>query len=147
MLLSQVIVTLKNGLRVGNFSSPHDFTFDDGTILPAVSPKEAERLKVQFIEKSRKEKINNVHIENIQLTFTVTDAILDEMYLWDKRFERQQVDIVLIPLPMLTALKAPDKPSGTENKWTLRGILESPFRCVRIEDRNNKVISSTKFCV
>jgi len=34
---------LKNGLRVGNFSSPHDFLFNDGSILPAVD-KETSRI-------------------------------------------------------------------------------------------------------
>lgn len=29
------IVTLSNGIRVGNFSSNHPFEFEDGTILPA----------------------------------------------------------------------------------------------------------------
>lgn len=31
------ITKLSNGLRVANFSSPHPFTFEDGSVIPAVN--------------------------------------------------------------------------------------------------------------
>ena len=42
------VVRLSNQLLVGNFSSPHQFTFDDGTVLDAVSDYDSMRLKVIF---------------------------------------------------------------------------------------------------
>jgi hypothetical protein len=48
--LRNQIVILSNGKRVANFSSPHEFKFVDGTILPAVSNEDAEKYKVDFIE-------------------------------------------------------------------------------------------------
>ena len=36
------ITTLTNGKKVANFSSPHEFKFTDGSILPAVSDELAE---------------------------------------------------------------------------------------------------------
>ena len=44
------ITKLSNGLKVANFSSPHPFTFDDGSVIPAVNDNESQRLKVNFIE-------------------------------------------------------------------------------------------------
>ena len=44
------ITKLSNGLKVGNFSSPHAFTFEDGSVIPAVNDIDSQRLKVDFIE-------------------------------------------------------------------------------------------------
>ena len=44
------IFTLKNGLRVANFSSPHPFTFTDGTIIPAVEDEKARNLMLEVKE-------------------------------------------------------------------------------------------------
>ena len=48
--MAREIITLSNGKKVANFSSPHPFTFTDGSVIPAVSNEESERLKVTFIE-------------------------------------------------------------------------------------------------
>jgi len=49
------------------------------------------------------------------------------------------VNVVFIPLPMLTAMKEHN---------TLNAIKENtPFRCIRIVDRVNKVVSSTTQCI
>ena len=44
------ITKLSNGLKVGNFSSPHPFTFEDGSVIPAVNNNDSQRLKVNFNE-------------------------------------------------------------------------------------------------
>ena len=38
--LESSITTLKNGVRVANFSSPHNYTFEDGSKLDKVNKKE-----------------------------------------------------------------------------------------------------------
>ena len=42
------ITVLSNGIRVANFSSPHDFEFEDSSILKACSKERAEKLKIIF---------------------------------------------------------------------------------------------------
>lgn len=136
------ITTLKNGLRVGNFSSPHDFKFDDGTILEAVSDTESQRLKVTFNETELNKSIVNGNttliLKDIKLDFGLSDVVRDEMADWLIVQDRGDVDVVLIPLPMLTA---------TESEYSINEIITMPFRCIRIEDRTNKIISSRKFCI
>jgi len=119
------IVTLTNGKRVGNFSSPHSFTFTDGTVLPAVSAEVANHLKVEFHEQ---EEGNG----DISLSFSLSDAVMQEVRMWEK----QGVDVVFCPLPMMTALKE----AGYD-------IRNSPFRSIRIEDRVAKLVSIDKQCI
>jgi hypothetical protein len=132
------VTPLKNGLKVANFSSPHDFEFDDGTILKAVSDEQAQKLKVTFNETESK---GPRGITDIELSFGLSTDVYLEINEWQKLYNAGVVDVVIIPLPMLTALKT------STVKWTPQMISESPFRCIRIEDRTNKVISSRKFCV
>lgn len=126
------IITLSNGKKVGNFSSPHPFTFEDGSILYPVIPKEAERLKVEFIE----EPINDKG--DLKLYFRITNDIGTEVSLWLSAHEAGEVDVVYCPLPMITALK---ETMGEE--W----LIESPFRAIRMEDRIRKLVSIHKQCV
>lgn len=124
------IVTLSNGKKVANFSSPHPFTFEDGTILPAVSNDEAERLKVTFIEEEINER------GDIELTFSLAHQVIMEMRLWTGLWLDGHVDVVFVPLPMLQAMKSLEI-----------SITESPFRAIRLEDRIKKLVSISKQCV
>ena len=124
-----ITVTLSNGKRVGNFSSPHSFTFTDGTVLPAVSNEEAERLKVTFNE--------TLHDNgDVELDFTLSQAVLHEVTNWMLMYQTDRIDVVFCPLPMITALK--------DMKFDIKN---SPFRAVRIEDRINKLVSIEKQCL
>ena len=49
--LENSITTLKNGTRIANFSSPHIYTFDDGTKMDKCDMREAGLFKVQFRER------------------------------------------------------------------------------------------------
>ena len=93
------IITLSNGKKVANFSSPHPFTFTDGSILPAVSPSEAKRLKVTFIEEE-------LPGDDIKLSFELSDSVLAEMDKWVRMKHNDEVHVVFCPLPMITAIKA-----------------------------------------
>lgn len=122
-------VTLSNGKRVGNFSSPHPFIFEDGTVLPACSDYQADKLKVDFIEKEYEG-------GDIELDFRLSTEVKFEMLRWQNDYKLGKVDVVFCPLPMMTALKS----SGY-------GIMKSPFRSIRMVDRIKKLVSITKQCI
>ena len=131
------IIELTNGLRIANFSSPHPFTFTDGSILPEVSIEEAERLKIDFIEKPYEHMTaNGVNYHDIELSFELSDEVLNEVGRWNEKFRNRLVDIVLCPLPMITALK---------NDEVL--LQATPFRAVRMGDRIKKLAEIDKFCI
>lgn len=123
------IITLSNGKKVANFSSPHSFQFEDGSVLPAVSNEESERLKVDFIEE-------DLGGGDIGLKFKLSQEVIEEISNWSNAYFNKLVDVVFCPLPMITALK--------ERGYNLKN---SPFRAVRIEDRINKLVSINKQCI
>lgn len=143
------IVRLTNGLIVGNFSSPHDFTFDDGTVLPRVSDYDSMRLKVNFEETIVDDKIvrqntsipcdDTNYISTVQLYFTLSQEVDWEMETWMKLYEHNDVDVVLCPLPMIQALQ--------QNSDDLKSLLDGPFRAVRMKDRIKKTASINTFCI
>ena len=138
------IVRLSNGLLVGNFSSPHDFTFDDGTVLPRVSDYDSMRLKVNFNETIIDDKIvrqgnESNYISTIQLDFTLSQEVDWEIETWMKIYEHKDVDVVLCPLPMIQAMQ--------QNSDDLKSLLDSPFRAVRMKDRIKKTASINTFCI
>lgn len=127
------IITLSNGKRVANFSSPHPFTFTDGSILPAVSDEEAERLKVTFIE-------TNYLRGDVGLRFELSKEVMLEVNKWHDVFIAGEVDVIFCPLPMITALKE----HGFQRGAT---IFSTGFRSIRIEDRIKKLVSIDKQCI
>lgn len=72
------IVTLSNGLRVANFSSPHDFNFTDGSILPTVDAEKSKRLSMESIE-------TVIAPYTIELKFQNTVTVKLEITLWWER--------------------------------------------------------------
>ena len=132
------VVRLSNQLIVGNFSSPHDFTFEDGTILPAVSDYDSIRLKVNFNETVVDDNLAKKY-KTIMLDFTLSDEVIREMNVWHKMWQHNDVDIVLCPLPMIQALQQTDD--------DLKSLLDSPFRAVRMKDRIKKLSSIDTFTI
>jgi hypothetical protein len=132
------VVRLSNQLIVGNFSSPHDFTFEDGTILPKVSDYDSIRLKVNFNETVVDDNLAKKY-KTIMLDFTLSDEVIREMEVWHKMWQHNDVDIVLCPLPMIQALQQTDD--------DLKSLLDSPFRAVRMKDRIKKLSSIDTFTI
>ena len=135
------VIRLSNQLLVGNFSSPHPFTFDDGSVLPAVSDYDSMRLKVNFNETVIDSKSVGFigTVQTISLNFTLNDEVRNEMEVWQKMWEHNDVDIVLCPLPMIQALHKIDDGLGT--------IFDGPFRAVRLKDRIKKLASIDTFSI
>lgn len=138
------IVKLTNGLRVGNFSSPHDFVFEDGTVLPAVSDDKSRRLKVDFIERFHAHQ-TPVHcserIDIVSLNFELSGDVFKEISEWIGLSDEGHVDLVLCPLPMITALK---KDKAMLNSLRVAGH-QYLFVAVRIADRVKKQLYINKF--
>lgn len=168
--MAREIITLSNGKKVANFSSPHSFTFTDGSEIPAVDAEESVRLKVTFNEDVDED-------GDVKLSFTLSDAVIKEMEYWMNMYTDNKVDVVFCPLPMITAIKEEilefDKeysrmelqaeiPGGLP-VWELDQYFEryspkvydagvynlkaSPFRAVRMEDRIEKLLSIEKQCL
>ena len=134
--MTMPIVTLTTGLRVANFSSPHSFRFTDGSELGACS---ADRANLG--------KLNSVEVEtdrglwvDIDLEFKMSPEC-DEMLraAWD-RWTSGAVDVVIVPFPVLNALKADDD-------WCVDDDpKEHPFRTIRSADRVTKLNHHNRFC-
>lgn len=119
-----------------NFSSPHPFKLDDGSTLPACSDEDAEKLKVTFIE-------NDLGDGDISLSFSLSRQLFSSFRLMSQISKQLEKDlnvrvIVFIPLPMLTALKS-------RYRYEISQLKNLPFRCIRMVDRIDKVVSTTKF--
>lgn len=127
------IITLSNGKRVANFSSPHPFIFEDGSVLPAVSNEEAERLKVTFREISY-----GITPGDIGLEFELNGPVMQEMVKWQELHVTGKVDVVFCPLPMMTAL---------HEQFGRHYVIGTPFRAIRMEDRIKKLVSIHKQCI
>jgi hypothetical protein len=125
--MTMPIVVLKSGVKVGNFSSPHPFRFDDGTVLEACDP---ERCKAGALESREVEHPTPLGTIDIELQFSMSpecQRMLDESADTD-------ADIIIVPFPVLDCLKRESKPLGK-------------CRVIRMVDRVNKIASSTRFCV
>lgn len=126
-------VTLKTGVCVANFSSPHSFTFDDGSVLEHCAPEMANALKLDAVEIEHRWPIgfNSGLGVDVELSFKLTKEVAEALL----ELEHDPcVDIILVPLPVMTALKSADMPIGKA-------------RVCRVADRVTKVICSNKFCL
>ncbi|HSN71491.1 MAG TPA: hypothetical protein VLT59_08270 [Steroidobacteraceae bacterium] len=127
------IITLSNGLRVGNFSSPHPFNFVDGSVLPPADP---EDVKCGALTATETPQPGIKGTTDIDLKFEMSTSCAALLYSWRTLANEDKVDIVLVPLPVKTALERVGTP--------LRG---SPFRVIRVADRTTKAIFIDKFCI
>lgn len=130
---SAPVVTLSSGVRVANFSSPHPFQFDDGSVLPGCSPERANALMLHAEEVESPTRLAGVL--DIELLFMMSDAVRDEL---GRLVIRDDSDVILVPLPVMHAVKESDP--------GFRLAALSKARTCRVVDRVAKTISSTRFC-
>jgi len=131
------IVVLKNGTRVGNFSSPHEFRFDDGSVLPACPP---ERVQAGALEVQEATVRHPKGWTDIKLNWTLSDSCCRLISESAALFAQDHVDVVLVPLPVMTVIKR-------DLHVVSRDIASWPFRVVRVADRTSKVIHADRFCI
>ena len=118
-------ITLTNGLKVMNFSSPHPFTFTDGSVLPAVDADTARALMLDAVEVEHK----TGQWTDVELVFKLNAAVSAAI----NKAQASDVDVVLVPLPVLSAVKTAGLPIGK-------------LRVCRVADRVTKTICVDRFC-
>ncbi len=139
MLSPMPTIKLANGVTIGNFSSPHPFTFDTGEILPACEEDRARALTLEVVE----EEVCRPLWTDVSIKFSLSDAVKAEFLRIHREVSLDDWDnyatIILVPLPVLESVKA-------EDYWGPPGIRER-LRVVRMKDRVNKIIWHNRFCV
>ena len=128
------IVQLKNGLRVANFSSPHPFTFDDGTVLPACDSDRCNAMSLRVVE----DEIVGARWTDISIHFHLTPLVIEEL---TRVASLPEIDIVLVPFPVLQCIQSHRCEQIVPTCWITK------FRVIRTVDRVSKIISSSRFCI
>jgi len=124
------IIELANGVKVANFCSPHPFNFTTGETLPACSPERVKALSLKVVEWTGRNP-NNPDITDIEISFELTDEVVRALELAQER----EVDVVLVPFPLLAAVKE----AGSFPRF-------SKIRVIRSADRITKAIHPDRFC-
>jgi len=125
-------VELRSGVRIANFSSPHPFRFNTGEELGACSKERANALMLSSTEEESK---NPGGWTDIHLSWGMTSAVLSAL---NRECSREDVDIVLVPFPVMTALK-------DSGDWE-DPLYRTKVRVCRMADRVTKVLFSDRFC-
>ena len=162
-------MTLSNGLRVANFSSPHPFNFVDGSWIPRCDPERVKALELCCYEETEARSMRTpgykVHFTDIRISWTLTEPVMRAL---DDLEADNSVDIVLVPLPVMTAIKKMrEDTQGPAAKRKLAEVnalmaatgfkeeegidddepLWSKVRVIRVADRETKTICIDRFCV
>jgi hypothetical protein len=131
IISSSPIVTLSNGIRVANFSSPHPFNFVDGTVCPSC---ESDRVKAGSLDRMDVESPfpGLPGVTAVIPKFKLNDVLREEL----RQLQSDPgVDVVLVPFPVLEAIRE----DGLYNELTKSATI-----CVA--DRLTKAIFIDRFC-
>lgn len=129
------IVTLTNGLRIANFSSPHTFTFDDGSVLGACTKERSLSFNIQMKEFRHTTQDEDDRYIFIQVLPVMTDNCVSEL---DSITDNNDIDLCIVPRPVIDAMKEDGRTSYIADS--------GKFVTGRLKDRINKVLYSNKFC-
>lgn len=99
------IITLSNGLKVGNLCSGHPFTFTDGSVLPACEVDRVGYAKLEPVEKKTERSTEDlVRWTDIELTFLVTLGLISLLEKGLEDWRDGKCTIILVPYPVMRAL-------------------------------------------
>lgn len=133
MELNHPIVTLKNWLRVANFSSLHEFAFEDWTVVPWC--EEAKTIALSVLKNDTVIETNDM-FSTLTVSVDLTEDIEKEITYWIDIWNKKEVDIVMVPSRVIEWLK---------NKWF--DILHSPFRNGKSLSRLDKILKCNEFYI
>ena len=133
------VITLTNGLRVANFSSPHPFNFEDGNILEACAP---DRVKAGALDREEEVRPWGMWDRDDVVAVVPKFSLSDQVWSLLVELENDNtVDIVLIPFPVLEALR---NARGEDGIPYLDKVSKVGTICVK--DRQTKEIFINRFC-
>ena len=146
MICGRPSVRLSNGLVIVNHSSPHVFTFEDGSVLEACSPEMSRRLTLGSND-TEQEYHNPLTLGKhilVRKNFELTEAIVSDFEGLSMAYYRGLFDICLVALPLLKTIQ---EDYLKVHPWLLEedAIIMAYIRCIYVEDRVSKLISITKF--
>ena len=128
-------ITLNNGLTVVNYSSPHPYTFDTGEVLPACG---ADLVQKHSLVEKHVEVKNPGGWTDVRIRDKMQDLQIESLRMIAKD---DKVDVILVPYRVKVVIPSIGPQRAEENK-----MVVDKTRVCRIEDRINKLVSSTKFC-
>ena len=131
------IVTLSNGLRVANFSSPHSFEFEDGTVLPACEEERAKETQLNKVERETPHAVLE-GVVDVSLVFEMSDVCRAALEEAEALAEKGDVDIILVPFPVREALC---------RERGVASLAGTPFRVILTKDRVTRTVFTSRFCV
>ena len=150
-------ITLKNGLTIVNFSSPHPFTFTTGEILPACEPEWSKKMSLDIYEESTERRKTNDYnhgmIETVglwsdtKISVGIPDVVRKNLLLVQTKLD---IDIVLVSFMLLKALKDCDVYWGKKDLSNGRyHDHDNIWKCrtIRCADRITKEIYPDRFCI
>jgi hypothetical protein len=132
VIVNTPVITLKNGINIANFSSPHPFNFITGEILPACEDKWSNRMKldIEEIEHSDPEGFG-IEWVDVELKISIPKHVREALYIL---MHYDDIDIILVPHMVLQAMKN-------------HSMITDKCRVIRCADRITKEIYSDKFCI
>ena len=122
-------VVLTNEVRIGNLASPHEFIFSDGSRLAGADQETCRLYSAEAVETATPS--IDGRWSDVAMSYRLTSALRDALAELD---HVDDVDIVLVSLPTLTAIKA-------------AGIPVGKCRVVRLADRVAKTVCIDRFCI
>lgn len=126
----------EKGIRVVNYSSPHPYTFHTGEVLPACSDEVAQETK---LEANHGKVYNDKGWLDVSISYCLSKMQHEEL---PKLVAFNEIDIILVPYPVLNALKSE---LNWETYWA--DIVWEKIRVCKLHDRVTKVIRSDEFCI
>ena len=128
------VITLINGLVVANYSSPHTFEFEDGSVLGACNKDRCMITELIPLETIHSRCLTHIDIVlRYNMTWFLEEEfkqILESKPLWD---------VIITPLPVMKA--------WAEQRKRNNILPYGPWRTGRLVDRYNKILSISKFCI
>ena len=125
------VVVLSNGIVVANFSSPHPFNFEDGSILEACDSSLSQSLSLETVEETT-EPFYGQGAHMVTLSFKMTECV-------EKRIDSMErepgIDVILVPFPVLACLRSAGRLARYKKVGTIRSA-----------NRQTKEASIDKFC-
>ena len=125
------VITLNNGITIANWSSPHEFKFTTGEVLPACTPERVNAMSIDIDETV----VSNKKWDDIKIKTSIPDVVRDDLKILQ---DDEDIDIILVPFMVLSAMKS-------------LLMMKYPYffklRVIRVADRVTKEIYPDRFCI